>query len=347
FSVWLGMPAPAQVVALLPGAQGLDKLEEVAFVQKALTATSADMPPAFVLNGVAPDFDFGAVAEAIDVLYLPGTAAELDAVQLEELRDYVANGGVALITPGQNASRLFRQLREGELTETAFLGMPGRNRDRSEPFRIATLEPGSPLADVFTGKSARDLYLTEIYQYVKLRPGAKTSVLLATEDGDPLLVRETLGKGELLISALGLDPRWSDLPLRNAFLPVLRETLSQATKADDTVIRLAVDEPLPADFPLPPGAIAPEVSAEPGVIELGPYIIQTNLDRSESLAQAAMLSDIRAQLGREAIERQSATSSAEAPAALALWPWLAVGALACLLAEMLLSAPSRRKAAHA
>lgn len=357
FFVWLGTPAPAQVVALLPTMQEQDKLQEVAFVQKALTAAGENMPQDFVLSGAAPDFDFGAVADAIDVLYLPGTTAYLDEVQLERLRDFVANGGVALITPGQAASRQFRLLREGGLTNTAFVGVPGRNREQREPFRIATLEPGSPLAEVFTGESARDLALAEIYQYVKLQPDAKASVLLATEDGDPLLLRETLGRGELLISALSLDTQWSDLPLRNAFLPVLREVLAQAVQADDTVIRLAVDEPLPADFPLPPGVPAPRVSAEPGVTELGPTVIQTNLARSESLNQAALVSDIRAQLSGEAAPASAdatgagANGAATQTAAIALWPWLAAGALACLLTELYLAAPARRaaprKAAHA
>ncbi len=349
FSVWLGVPAPAQVVALLPGVQEQEKLQEVAFVQKALTATGENMPPAFVLNGAAPDFDFAPVAEAIDVLYLPGTTAYLDEVQMEKLRDYVANGGVALITPGQAASRQFRLLRETGLTDTAFLGVPGRNRDQRDPFRIATLEPGNPLAEVFTGDSDRDLYLAEIYQYVKLQPDAKASILLETEGGDPLLLRETVGKGELLISALSLDAQWSDLPLRNAFLPVVREALNQAVKADDTVIRLAVDEPLPADFPLPPDAVAPSVNAEPGVTALGPHIVQVNIARTESVNQATMLSDIRAQLSGPATGSLSAAPAGETAARLALWPWLAAGALACLLAELLLCAPSRpsRKAAHA
>ena len=348
FSVWLGTPQPAQVVALLPGMQEQDKLQEVAFVQKALTATGENMPPAFVVNGAAPDFDFAPVAEAIDVLYLPGTAATLNDVQLEKLRDYVENGGVALITPGQAASRQFRLLRESGLTNTAFVGVPGRNRDQREPFRIATLEPGNPLAEVFTGDSDRDLYLAEIYQYVKLQPDERASVLLETEDGDPLLLRETLGRGELLISALSLDTQWSDLPLRNAFLPVLREALSQAVNADDSVIRLAIDEPLPADFPLPPNTVAPRLSAEPGVTELGPYVIQANVARSESTNQAAMLSDIRAQLSGP--PEQVSPVGDKSTSSISLWPWLAAGALACLLAELLLSAPSRRpqgKAAHA
>ncbi|MBC2595565.1 VWA domain-containing protein [Ruficoccus amylovorans] len=354
FAVWLGAPAPAQVVALLPGPQEQEKLEEVAFVQKALSASGENMPPAFTVNGAAPDFNFSAVADLIDVLYLPATTAYLDEVQLELLRDYVAGGGVALITPGQAASRQFRLLRESGLTKTAFLGVPGRNRDQRDPFRIATLEPGSPLAEVFTGDSARDLYLAEIYQYVKLQPDANATVLLATEGGDPLLLRETYGKGELLISALSLDARWSDLPLRNAFLPVLRETLAQAVKADDTVIRLTVDEPLPADFPLPPGAVAPVVSAEPGVTALGPHMIQVNVARSESINQSTMLSDVRALMSSPAA---NASPSAAAPAGegvagrISLWPWLAAGALLCLLAELLLAAPRRRrpqgKAAHA
>ncbi len=345
YQLWLGMPLPADVLTLLPSVDEPEKLNEVAFVQKALQARRGDMPPSFALSGAAPDFDLAANAPLVEVLYLPGTTAYLDAPQLEQIRAYLEAGGVVLMTPGEAAPRQFRLLRENGLTETAFMGRPGRHGDRREPFRIAPLQPGNPLSGVFDGESAQDLALTELYQYIKLRPSDSADILLETEDGDPLLLRESVGRGQLIISALGFDPSWSDLPLRNAFLPILREVLSQ-TVEDDTVVELAVGDPLPPELQSQGDPNTALLTSAPGVAALGEKILQVNVSRTESSTQLADLSDLRAQLTRESTRRAAAEPTTRT---IQLWPWLALGALVLLLIESALSAPpaATRKVQHA
>lgn len=347
YALSLAPPLPSSVIAILPGMEEPEKLEEVAFVQKALTASAGNQPPAFSVNGAAPGFNLTEVADLVDVLYLPGSLAYLDEDQLATVRNYIENGGIALITPGQVAPRQFRLMREGGLSETAFLGRPGRHGDRREPFRIAPLEEGDELKAVFDGESARDLALTEIYQYVKVRPAEAAEVLLVTEEGDPLLLRETLGQGTLIISAIGLDPRWSDLPLRNAYLPVLREVLLQAIGEDTSLVQLDVGNPLPAELASVAGPDAALLIEEPGVMPLGGKVIQVNVSRDESSGGTVMLSDIRGRLNRPAATDNLIAASSVPPTE--LWPWLAALAVIFLLLEMILSTPAapQRKVWHA
>jgi len=49
-------------------------------------------------------------------------------------------------------------------------------------------------------------------------------VLLRLDDGAPLLVAHTLGKGRILTYTSSADRDWNDLPLRTAFLPLIQRS---------------------------------------------------------------------------------------------------------------------------
>ncbi|MEM8549324.1 MAG: VWA domain-containing protein [Verrucomicrobiota bacterium] len=342
FYLWMSPPLPAQVVALLPTSSEPEKLDEVAFVQKALEASSQERPAVFSLSGAAPGFDLAGSAEALDVLYLPAVATYLDETELAEVKAYVEAGGVALITPGKSPARMFRNLREAGLTDSAFLGQPGRHREQVTPFRLAALGDGNPLSGVFSGEPERDLALTSVYSYVKLRPGEAAEVLLATEDGDPILLRQRLGEGQLVISTMGLDTSWSDLPLRNAYLPILREVLSQAVQ-DDDVLRLDVGAPLPTGVNVGPGQVPALITAEPGIELLANKVAQINTSRREASNVRVNLNDLRAQLKRGEAGAPSVAQPAVATAAIQLWDRFALLALLFIFLESLMAAPASRK----
>jgi Aerotolerance regulator N-terminal len=71
----------------------------------------------------------------------------------------------------------------------------------------------------------------------RLEPGDR--VIARTTDGAPLVVESQRGEGSALVWATGCHPKWTDLPLRPLFLPLLYESLKYAQAGAGARIRHA------------------------------------------------------------------------------------------------------------
>ncbi|WP_309387351.1 BatA domain-containing protein [Cerasicoccus frondis] len=327
---WLGDPGSAVVGALLPLDAEPGKMREASFVSRALQVgddSSASQFDFLPVSGDEPNW-----IEQMNAIYLPGTGAYFDATMWGQMKTFVENGGVLFVTPGKNAPRMFRGMREAGISKTAYVGKPRRARNEASTYRIGELPVDGALAKVFDDDAREDLYLTDIYEHWQVKPGAGAEVLLQTEDGSPLLIRERLGKGAVVVSALEFDPAMTDLVLRNSFVPVLWETLGESLAADEGVPSISVGEPVPAD--LTPNGMAGEFdTSRPGVVMVGNTAVQVNVSRAESVAQGAVLADVRARLlGEQTGPQLASTAAAGEEPGEPLWPWLAAFALlACIL----------------
>ncbi|WP_309396869.1 vWA domain-containing protein [Cerasicoccus maritimus] len=329
YHFWLGEPTATVVGALLPLDVEPGKLREANFVARALEVGESSNSGQFdfmAVNGEDPNW-----IDQMDAIYLPGTGAYFDAPMWEQMKAFVEKGGVLFVTPGKNAPRMFRGMREGGISQTAYVGKPRRARNEATTYRIGELPADGALAKVFDEDAREDLYLTDIYEHWQVKPGAGAEVLLESENGAPLLIRERIGKGSVVISALEFDPAYTDLPLRNSFVPVLWETLGESMAANDGTPNLDVGESVPAD------AISGEAEAvstsTPGVVFANGEAYSVNISRAESIAQGAVLADLRARLLGETTGPQlAASTNPDAEPGQPLWPWLAALALlACIL----------------
>jgi hypothetical protein len=61
------------------------------------------------------------------------------------------------------------------------------------------------------------------YRRATVREGAQT--LAALDDGSPLIMEGSAGRGKVLLIATTLDTAWNDLPVTQMFLPMLRRML--------------------------------------------------------------------------------------------------------------------------
>jgi hypothetical protein len=67
-----------------------------------------------------------------------------------------------------------------------------------------------------------------IYRHHRFRidaQAAKVSVLLKTDGGDPLAIEQRLGQGRVVVQAVPLNVRWSNVPLCQAFVVMVHEWL--------------------------------------------------------------------------------------------------------------------------
>ena len=63
--------------------------------------------------------------------------------------------------------------------------------------------------------------LPNVEQHVRLRSNGIPTPLLTLKNGDPLLLSETVGKGQTFVMATALSPRWSDFADNAIFVPMM------------------------------------------------------------------------------------------------------------------------------
>lgn len=325
YHIWLAPPPPALV--LLTAAQS-ESADELFFTRAALQAGGEGDWSRFTAGLVSPEALATGVLERAAALFLPAGLRE--ETPWEEIRAFVEEGGLLVVTLGPGATRTLRELRQQGLADYDFQGIAGRGDLRRETYHIGELAPGTPLANLFGEDAARDLYLASLREYVRLEdptPASEgprrierigrdgTSVLLRSEDGHPLILRKPVGEGTLMISTFPWSANWTDLPLRNAFVPLVREIFAPAQKSAAGLQRLTVGE----SFPLSLMALAeannetgqnrevdeesvfttgpvdlPTRAVEPGIFVQEGQPFEVNVDRAESTPEMRLPEEVSA-----------------------------------------------------
>jgi hypothetical protein len=148
-----------------------------------------------------------------------------------DLARFVRDGGGLLIAPGDRAQGgggdgASEPFYNSWRTPRAFLVAPAMLRRR----RVLTDEPARPAVESFTHACLAKLppYKVErtlVHAYWSLGcdddPDVRVAALL--DSGEPLLVERRLGKGYVLMTALSMDKRDSNLPTQRCFVPLMQE----------------------------------------------------------------------------------------------------------------------------
>ncbi len=345
FLFWAGAPPPAPVIAVLPERDLTGKQVELLFLRTALAVKDPNARLSFQVDSLPAPAVIQDVLNRTRGLILLSSTAELREEVLADLPAYLENGGMALATLGESASLQLRSLNAAGITQSTYQGMRGRGLGvADQPFRMAPPVEGSWLAEKFEDESARDFDLLEIYRYAVVEPGPNAQVLAETEQGDPLLLRVPVGNGVLFLSTFDFNPEWSDLPLRNAFVPLIREIFQEAAPQDLGVIRLATgDQPDPASQPalraIPQEELGNLATDRPSVQLLGGFPVTVNVPRSESITQTVPFSDLRVGLNTAPLVPETAGAAPrianETQQIIDLWPWFAGLAVILFLIELL------------
>ena len=256
------------------------------------------------------------------------------------LQGFVEGGGTAILTPGQPFAKTASVIREADLLPFKFLRVAGGAVRLGNPFRIKALEEGSFLTEVFDGKAARDLYLSAIHRFGVLREvGAGVEVPVRDREGRPLaLVRNLDGGGRLVFLPFRMNTSWTDLPLRNSFLPLLMELSFGGRKA----------MPARAWPVLEPGGTWGEgeqvfKAVEPGVFRFEDQWLEVVPSLAESIPEVLDSDELLQSVGGR-FSSSPASSLAEGSGKEdrePLWLWFAILAASLLIIEMIWSRPTR------
>jgi hypothetical protein len=175
----------------------------------------------------------------------------LDGGQLGELRRWVHDeGGTVLTFPGDGIDVNF-------YNEDLF--EPG-NGQGIFPCRIASLaraedEGGAagiqagpythPALVYFNSPGTGDFSSARfrIWYRLEVKEG-DADVLLRMDNGDPLLVERTYGKGRVIGAAIPCDTDWGNLPAQPAFLPLMQRLVTYLASSSSPPINLQVGTPI-------------------------------------------------------------------------------------------------------
>ncbi len=156
-------------------------------------------------------FDLGAIAQA--QLLIVNETATLNETLQQTLLDAVGEGASLVVFPSIDNPKNNRYLIEK-------LGLALMETDTN-----ATAVEDMAFQHAFFNDMIVDMpqhpNLPKVKRHIRLKTNGIATVLLSLQNGDPLLVTETVGKGQAFVMATALDAAWSDMADNALFVPMM------------------------------------------------------------------------------------------------------------------------------
>jgi len=340
--LWLKAPPPRRFGFWSSTNENKETIEEREFLKVAIESAGDNGWNRWLsVQENADGLRLGDLSSELDLLIVTGIGSWFADEKLEEtMKAYLKGGGFVIVTPSEPFAASVSILRNSDLLDLDFVRVVGGAGATREPFRISALETSSHLAKTFSGKAARDLYLTGIYRYGLVRPAEAEGVYtpLQSTEGNPFVVQRISPEGgKLTFFPYRLNIRWTDLPMRNSFLPLLME-LVRGSKGvvDRSWPRLESGETL---------VDGEETfrAEKPGTFRFRDRFVEVVLAPSESIAEVIEPSETRESLGTGFIPEKVIASGEdlEEEESKSLWLWFAIAAVILFIIENLWSKPRR------
>jgi hypothetical protein len=177
---------------------------------------------------------------------------------VDRLGQYVKRGGGMWIAAGDRADQEFFNrsiFAQGAGLSPLGLDVPvGDVEDHSNAVVIHPPPSGHPATSLLSDTDRLDIDQGRVLRRHQFDMAGeaqqqKVSVLLRTADGAPLVVERTFGRGRVIVQAVGLDIRWSNLPVCQSFVVLVNEWLWYLVEPGHTIWNLAVGEPIRVELP--------------------------------------------------------------------------------------------------
>lgn len=227
--------------------------DELFYLRRALQA-GAEQGRDAALEVVPVDGLGAADLGATDVVVLANVAS-LPAAQVSRLEQFVAGGGGLLLSAGSQVeaerwNAVFGALLPKPVRDTKVLVDPDAPDAALLATRLADVDALHPIFRVFRLPGGETMQNVLAYQYLLLVPEATSEarVVASFGDGAPALVERTVGQGRVMLWTTTLDLDWTDLPIRTAYLPLVRRTIDYlARRAGQSGVTTGVGAPLTLD----------------------------------------------------------------------------------------------------
>ncbi len=229
-------------VLLVDGQPGSEAREsEVFYLRNALTPVPVEMRDQFFIKTktvtggeleTVPLKDFDAIVLA--------NVVDLSAPAMQAVESYVRNGGGLLVFPGERISTAFyndRMHGELRLLPAAFAEPRGEiaTPDKEQTFfHLQSAGYTHRITEPWRDPKAGSLSTPQFYRAFTLLPpkagdvpadSRAASVVLNFASGTPAIMEKSFGMGRVVQFASTASARWTDLPVRPVFLPLMHRTL--------------------------------------------------------------------------------------------------------------------------
>ena len=179
-------------------------------------------------------FDLAAIAKA-QLLIVNETAVMNETLQ-QTLLDAVSEGASLMVFPSVDDPKSNRYL-------YGKLGLTLMEADTN-----STSVEDLALQHAFFSDMILDLPqhpdLPKVKQHIRLKTNGLSTPLLTLQNADPLLMMETVGKGQAFVMATALNPIWSDLADNAIFVPMMVKMAFMGGKMDKMSFTIGMDKML-------------------------------------------------------------------------------------------------------
>ena len=189
------------------------RADDVAYFAAAIGSLAA---PTLNMEQRPPDAIGTGALTSYSLLVIADTGAVSD-VQARRIKEYVAAGGSVLATLGAGSSVEAGPLLEG--------------------WRIGEVEQrGATIGDIATThpvlRDAGDWHSVRFFRHRRVEVGDDDKVLIAYEDGTPLLLERTIGAGRMLVLTAPVEREWNDLAIHPLFVHFIAEAARYLVRGD-------------------------------------------------------------------------------------------------------------------
>jgi len=145
------------------------------------------------------------------------------------IKEYVDSGGRLLMALAPGIARQKPALLEDmEIGETV-----------TRAAQVGAIQTSHPIL-----RNANDWHRVRFFRHLQLKPGAGDEVLVALEDGTPVLIERQREGGRVLVLAAPLDREWNDLPIHPLFVQFIADAARYLVEQDPTTQLARVGAPV-------------------------------------------------------------------------------------------------------
>jgi hypothetical protein len=188
--------------------------DDAAYFEAALGALTA--PRLSVDRRAANEIPAPESLAGYSLLVVPD-ASLLGAAAARRVLDYVAGGGAVLATLGE----------QREITESALLEEWRIGEMRTQVARVSEIGGAHPAL-----REQAEWRRVRFFRQRAVTPGENDKVLIAYENGAPLLIERAVGAGRMLVLTSPIGRSWSDLAIHALFVHFVADAARYLTGAD-------------------------------------------------------------------------------------------------------------------
>lgn len=204
---------------------GVPKEDEVFYLDRALAAGASDQPPPRVITA---DDLARADLSAYDVVILAGVPS-FGRREGARLVEFVEKGGGLLISAAKDIDAALYNAELGRILPRPFRGMKVLDPALGVPPEVTLANPllEHPTMEIFRGEASSGLLSTRTSSFLLFQPGGRGEIntLIEYENGQPALLENRAERGRVIVLTTSIDRDLTDLPIRPAFVPLMRQLI--------------------------------------------------------------------------------------------------------------------------